>query len=173
MTSPYSDQDMAFHFTVSQFLYREARLLDEQQFKDWHQLLAEDLHYRMPVRRSHYLRNPVKHAVDTDHYDDDFSSMGLRIERMVRPGMASLDPAARETRAVSNIEVQDTDTEGEYLVRSIIQLSRNRLLDQQEELTARREDILRLDSDTGFKITRRTAWINHNVILMRNLSCLL
>jgi len=88
-----------------------------------------------------------------------------------KPGR--LDPPARETRAVSNVEVEATETDGEYLVHSIIQLSRNRLLDQQEELTARREDILRQDPDTGFKLARRTAWINHNVILVRNLNCLL
>jgi len=99
MTDSYSTQDMAFHFSVSQFLYREARLLDSGQFKAWHQLLTEDIQYRMPARRSHYLRREVEHPVDTDHYDDDYSSMGLRIERMIRPGMSSLDPPARETRA--------------------------------------------------------------------------
>ena len=62
---------------------------------------------------------------------------------------------------------------GEWLVHSVVQLSRNRLLDQEENLSARREDLLREDAETGFRIVRRTALINHNVVLVRNLNCLL
>ena len=33
---------------VEQFLYREARLLDAEQFDGWLEMLTEDIHYWMP-----------------------------------------------------------------------------------------------------------------------------
>ena len=35
---------------VEQFLYREARLLDERQFHDWLGLFTDDVHYWMGSR---------------------------------------------------------------------------------------------------------------------------
>ncbi len=39
---------------VEQFLYREARLLDERRFHEWLELFADDVRYWMPVRMSRY-----------------------------------------------------------------------------------------------------------------------
>jgi hypothetical protein len=39
---------------VEQFLYREARWLDERRFHEWLELLTEDIRYWMPVRTSRY-----------------------------------------------------------------------------------------------------------------------
>ena len=35
---------------VEQFLYREARLLDERRFREWLELFAADVRYWMPGR---------------------------------------------------------------------------------------------------------------------------
>ena len=37
---------------VQDFLFREARLLDERRLTDWLDLLADDIHYFMPIRRN-------------------------------------------------------------------------------------------------------------------------
>jgi len=37
---------------VEQFLYKEARLLDERRLDEWLDLLAEELYYWMPMRRN-------------------------------------------------------------------------------------------------------------------------
>ena len=39
---------------VEQFLYREARLLDERRFHDWLQLLTDDIRYWMCNRTNRY-----------------------------------------------------------------------------------------------------------------------
>jgi 3-phenylpropionate/cinnamic acid dioxygenase small subunit len=36
--------------TIEQLLYREARLLDQRQFRDRLELFTEDVHYWMPTR---------------------------------------------------------------------------------------------------------------------------
>ncbi len=37
---------------IEDFLYREADLLDQRQFREWLDLLADDLVYFMPIRRN-------------------------------------------------------------------------------------------------------------------------
>ena len=39
---------------IEQFLYREARLLDDRKFHEWLELLTEDIRYWMPVRTNRY-----------------------------------------------------------------------------------------------------------------------
>ena len=42
---------------VEQFLYREARLLDNRQFREWLELFTDDLRYWMPMRSNRYPAN--------------------------------------------------------------------------------------------------------------------
>ena len=37
---------------VEQFLYMEAELLDDRRYNDWIELIADDIHYHMPIRRN-------------------------------------------------------------------------------------------------------------------------
>src|SRR5258708_20380095 len=37
---------------IEQFLYHEAALLDERRFPEWIDLIADDIHYHMPIRRN-------------------------------------------------------------------------------------------------------------------------
>ena len=37
---------------IEQFLYHEAELLDERRFSEWIELIADDIHYHMPIRRN-------------------------------------------------------------------------------------------------------------------------
>src|SRR5262249_60439609 len=37
---------------IEDFLYREAELLDERRYREWLDLLAEDIRYWMPMRRN-------------------------------------------------------------------------------------------------------------------------
>src|SRR5512145_2965368 len=55
---------------VEQFLYREARLLDERRFHDWLELITEDVRYWMPGRSSRYpATSKAIGILDYDRYD--------------------------------------------------------------------------------------------------------
>jgi 3-phenylpropionate/cinnamic acid dioxygenase small subunit len=41
---------------IEQFLYREARLLDNRQYHAWLDLFTDDVRYWMPVRTSRYAK---------------------------------------------------------------------------------------------------------------------
>jgi ethylbenzene dioxygenase subunit beta len=166
--------DMQAHHEAEQILFLEARLLDEFRYDDWKGLLAPDIHYSVPARRTRYLRAAnANREVDTNHYDDDYESLSLRLARMSRPGPSSMDPRPREVRNVSNIEVEQGNSENELRIHSVIILMRNRLLDQEEHIAARREDIWRRLADGRLLLCRRRALITHNTILMANMNSLL
>src|ERR1700741_1819557 len=46
--------DEALHREIEQFLYREARFLDERRWHDWLALFTDDVRYSMPVRAVRY-----------------------------------------------------------------------------------------------------------------------
>jgi 3-phenylpropionate/cinnamic acid dioxygenase small subunit len=47
-----SIERLLFEREIEKFLYREAELLDDRRYNDWIELIAEDIHYHMPVRRN-------------------------------------------------------------------------------------------------------------------------
>ena len=54
---------------VEQFLYREARLLDERRFHEWLLLFTEDVRYWMPVRSNRYPKSSKAIKIlDPDRY---------------------------------------------------------------------------------------------------------
>ena len=42
----------ALQYEVEQFLYAEAAMLDARRYREWLELIAEDIHYWMPIRRT-------------------------------------------------------------------------------------------------------------------------
>ena len=43
---------MLLTFEAEEFLYREASLLDERRLDEWLELVSDDIHYWMPIRRT-------------------------------------------------------------------------------------------------------------------------
>src|SRR5262249_12086337 len=57
---------------VEQFLYREARLLDERHFHEWFELLTDDVRYWMGSRSNRYPKSSKAIAIlDPDRYVED------------------------------------------------------------------------------------------------------
>ena len=116
---------------VEQFLYREARLLDERRFHDWLELFTEDLRYWMPVRTSRYPKGSRAIVIlDEDRYvedelaqegelallDETKESLSMRIARL-DTGMAwAEDPPSRTRHLITNIEVEAGSTDAELTV---------------------------------------------------------
>src|SRR5579883_2519517 len=47
---------------VQNLLFREARLLEEARFREWLDLLSDDIHYAMPVRRTVQPQPAAEHS---------------------------------------------------------------------------------------------------------------
>lgn len=169
---------------VEQFLYREARLLDERRFHDWLELFTDDLRYWMPVRTSRYPKGSRAIVIlDEDRYieeelaqegelallDETKQSLSMRIARL-DTGMAwAEDPPSRTRHLITNIEVEAGSTDAELTVYSNFLVYRTRGETEQDFFVGRREDILR-NVEGAWKIARRKIVLDQNVLLPKNVS---
>lgn len=160
--------------TIVDFLYDEAALLDGQRYHDWYKLLAEDLSYTAPVRITRAGPMRARSVVrTTQHYDEDYGSIGMRIARLDTKSAWAEDPPSRTRRLVSNVRVWEAAKSGEFEVESYLLLLRNRYeYPDLISLSAVRHDVLRSVAG-GLKLARREILIDLAVIGMANLAVFL
>ncbi len=159
---------------IEQFLYREAALLDNREFEEWYDLLADDIHYYMPTRYTRTRRETAKEFSQPDEaalFDEDKASMGLRIRRLAT-GMAwAEEPPSRTRRMVSNVQIYPTDRADQYEVECCFMLYRNRLERQTDIFVGARRDLLRRSDNTqGWMIARRVIVLDQGMLLANNMS---
>lgn len=174
---PVTDQltaQIVLQYQVEQFLYNEAALLDNWDWDNWFALLADDIHYYMPVRTNRLRRqskpDDEPRGAYLAHFDDDLSRMQMRIMQRKTGQNWAEEPPSRARHLVCNVQVDATaGGDDEIGVRSNFIVYRNRM-DVEEDLWAgERKDILRKTTD-GFLIARRTILLEQNVVLSKNLS---
>lgn len=155
---------------VEQFLYREARYQDAQQYRDWQQMLTRDIHYWMPALSQRYRKNDqAPDPTHIAHYNDNYEDIDTRIRRTETGTCWSEDPATRSAHVVTNVEVELTDHPDEYRVHSLITVYRNMNEDEEHTLYGRREDILRREQGE-LKLARRKIIIAQNIFLSKSLN---
>jgi 3-phenylpropionate/cinnamic acid dioxygenase small subunit len=172
------------HREVVQFLYREARLLDERRFDEWLALLTDDVRYWMAGRSNRYPRHSKAIAIlDAARYveddatrddelailDEDKQSLVGRVRRL-DTGMAwAEDPPSRTRHLVTNIELAPGPTPSEILVYSNFIAYRSRGETEQDFYVGARCDRLRR-IDGEWKIAERKVTLDQNVLLAKNVS---
>jgi 3-phenylpropionate/cinnamic acid dioxygenase small subunit len=169
---------------VEQFLYREARLLDERRFHEWLELLTDDVRYWMPVRSNRYPKaSKAISILDPDRYaerelakDDELAILDETKETLARrvarldTGMAwAEDPPSRTRHLIANIEVEQGESESVLKVYSNFIVYRNRGETEQDFYVGGRQDVLRKVNGI-WKIARRTIVLDQNVLLAKNVS---
>ena len=169
---------------VEQFLYREARMLDDRRFKEWLTLFTGDVRYWMVNRSNRYPRHskaisildPARYVEDDINSDDelaildeDKSTLEARVARL-DTGMAwAEDPPSRTRHMISNIEVEGDASDGEIKVYSNFIVYRSRAQLEEDFYVGARQDLLRR-VDGEWKIARRRLVLDQNVLSAKNVS---
>jgi 3-phenylpropionate/cinnamic acid dioxygenase small subunit len=169
---------------IEQFLYREARLLDERRFAEWLTLLTDDIHYWVGARSNRYPRRSKAISIlDPERYveddmpradelailDEDRQTLGMRVERL-DTGMAwAEDPPSRTRHLITNIEVAPVPASLEVDAFSNFIVYRTRAETEQDFYVGCRRDRLRR-SDGDWKIAERRVILDQNVLLAKNVS---
>ena len=162
------------HHEIEQFLYHEARMLDDRRFEEWFALLADDLRYVMPTRYNRLKREADREFAapnEAQLFDEDKESIAQRIKRL-RTGMAwAEDPPSRTRHLVSNVVVRRTTNPDEFEVDCYYLLYRSRLEREVEIFAGMRHDLLRRVA-TAFRwqVARRKIILDQTTVLARNLS---
>jgi 3-phenylpropionate/cinnamic acid dioxygenase small subunit len=155
---------------VEQFLYHEADLLDTRRFDDWLELIADDIHYHMPIRRNVKFgeqgRENTSSKNEISWFDEGKRTLAGRV-RQINTGIHWCEePFSRIRHIVTNVRV--VGTEGDELrVNSNFFVWQNRLQDEVNLFVGAREDVLRRDPETGFKIAKRLILLDQNVLLAK------
>src|SRR6516165_7563929 len=171
---------------LEQFLYREARLLDERRFHEWLELLTDDIRYWMGSRTNRYPKSSKALAIlDPDRYveddmtredelailDENKQTLGQRVARL-DTGMAwAEDPPSRSRHLIMNIEVEAGDSANEIKVYSNFLVYRSRAETEQDFYVGARRDVLRRVAG-AWKLAGRKITLDQNVLLAKNVSIL-
>jgi 3-phenylpropionate/cinnamic acid dioxygenase small subunit len=169
---------------VEQFLYREARLLDERRFHDWLTLFTDDVRYWMASRSNRYPKSSKAISIlDPDRYveddigredelailDETKETLSARVARL-DTGMAwAEDPPSRTRHIIANIEVEPGAVESEIRVYSNFIVYRSRAASEEDFYVGARQDLLRRVGG-AWKIAHRKLILDQNVLSAKNVS---
>ncbi len=159
------------HYEIQKFLFNEARLLDEERYEEWLNILSEDIHYWMPNIELLYRKdNPSGYnSSDIAHFDDDLETLKLRIRRFSTGLAWPEDPPTRHSIMISNIEAFRTHNPSEFSVSSSFILYRSKLANDVSTLHGRREDTIQ-EINGDLKLTKRKIILSHSLLHCKNLN---
>ena len=163
---------------VAEFLYMEADLLDQRRFREWIDLLAEDIVYFMPMRRNvkfgqHAERENTKLGAGISWFDEDKWTLTKRVEQILTGVHYAEEPLSRICHLVTNVRILDVTPTAEQ--PETIKLScrflvyQNRVESETYTFVGRREDTLRRAGE-NWQIARREIILDQNVLQAKNLT---
>ena len=157
---------------VTEFIYKEAELLDEGKLSKWMELLTDDMEYVFPVRVSKE-RAGGSGLLDNSHYIlDDKRALAVKVEKFMGEYSWSEDPPSRARHMITNIVVEPGEKPDEVKVKSNVLFTRFRLdKPYSEAVSYGRRDVLRKASDT-WKLVKRLVILDHSVLLAENITIL-
>jgi len=163
---------------MEDFYYREADLLDERRFREWLELLADDIVYFMPMRRNvkfgqHAARENTKQGEGMSWFDEDKWTLSKRVDQILTGVHYAEEPLSRITHMVSNVQIRsvrpDLENPSEIDVTSRFLLYQNRVQYETYTFVGRRNDTIRI-TDAGWKVARREILLEQNILLAKNLT---
>lgn len=163
---------------IEEFLYLEADLLDQREFKAWLELLAEDIVYFMPQRQNvkfgqHAEKENTRVGHGISWFDEDKWTLTKRVEQILTGVHYAEEPLSRITHMVTNVRILDVqgpdDAATEVTVQSRFLVYQNRVEHENYTFNGRRTDVLRRHGD-AWQIARREIVLDQNVLLAKNLT---
>ena len=153
---------------IEQFLYREARMLDERKFNEWLELFADDIRYWMRVMSTvERGQREVATGRELAHFDDNKVTLGIRVKRLYTGSAHAEEPQSRTRHFVSNVEVIENGNE--LTVNSNFIVYRTRLETDEDWFVGHRVDTLRR-AEGGWRIAKRVMVLDQTVLKAKNLS---
>lgn len=150
---------------VEQFVYREARLADEQHYDEWEELWAEDAIYWVPANS-----DDIDPSTQMSIIFDNRARIATRIKQLHTGKRVSQDPASRLRRLISNVELLGVDDEQlEVGANFLVYESRERGV----TLWAGRTTWTLRRSADGLRITRKVVLLANNDRALNTLAFLI
>ncbi|GAB2450493.1 3-phenylpropionate/cinnamic acid dioxygenase subunit beta [Nocardia tengchongensis] len=168
---PVEHLDTDLYLEVMAFSAREARLLDEERYREWLALFTEDATYWVPgiENRSRHDRSGTHAPHRMAYFDDTIADLRHRVDRFTAPTAWAEDPATRHLHVISNIEIELCDIPSELTVRSVFVNYRGQGSIDSAVLYGRRVDRVRR-VDGHLRIAARTVVLSHATLPAKNIN---
>jgi 3-phenylpropionate/cinnamic acid dioxygenase small subunit len=163
---------------IEDFYYHEADLLDDRRFRDWLDILAEDISYFMPIRRNvkfgqHATRENTRIGEGISWFDEDKWTLTKRVEQILTGVHYAEEPLSRISHMVSNVQIKavrpDPERPAEVNVTSRFLVYQNRVEYETYTFVGRRNDTLRA-TQGSWKVAKREILLEQNILLAKNLT---
>jgi p-cumate 2,3-dioxygenase beta subunit len=142
---------------VEDFMYMEARLLDEWRLAEWFELMTEDARYEVPatdVRGDHFNTLGI--------VSDDAARLRQRVGQLLGNVMWCENPRSRTRRLIGNVCVQ---VEKDGVLDVIANFVIHRFGNGRSDTFVGKYEYELVRTDSSFKIRRRTVLLDHESLL--------
>jgi 3-phenylpropionate/cinnamic acid dioxygenase small subunit len=159
-------------YEIEQFLYREADILDRRRYRDWLELLTDDIEYWMPIRTTRSAGDEEQEFAKPGEgafFDDKRHHLEERVKKLYTGFSWSEDPPSRTRHMVSNVRIIDRPSDSELFVECNFLIYRTRLARDEDIWVGRREDTLRRENGE-WKIAKRHIFLDQVALGSKNLS---
>jgi 3-phenylpropionate/cinnamic acid dioxygenase small subunit len=172
-TAPSSQLDqMLLTWSVGEFYFTEATILDEHRFDEWLALWNPDVaRYWAPVRRTREGHEDFTGPGELGLFEDDFMTLALRVAAVNAPSAWAESPPSRTRRLVTNVQAAQSD-DATVTATSNFLVYRTRLESIEHLFVGRRADVLEPSEHTGWRIRERTVLLDHSSFRTDNISVL-
>jgi len=157
---------------VEAFLLKEAELLDNLRYREWLNLLTEDIRYVAPVRITREREKGAGFVEGMTHFDEDYTSLEMRIVRLETEFAWAEDPPSRTRHFVSNIRVGEPEGDEVPVVSNLLLFRSRGDSPHYDLLSCERHDVLRRVNGE-WKLARRTILLDHSSLPTHNLAVFL
>jgi biphenyl 2,3-dioxygenase beta subunit len=154
MSSPELQHD------IEQFYYREALLLDRNQFEEWRGFFLPDARYVISARR---IGEPPGEGVEKTRMapliDDDVDFLAVRVQRFASGLVHARQPPPRTRRFINNVLIlRERPDELEVVSNILLLIARQE--ESEKFFVGQREDVLRR-GEGEWRVASRTAILDH------------
>jgi 3-phenylpropionate/cinnamic acid dioxygenase small subunit len=165
---------------IEDFYAREADLLDERRFDEWLDLLHPDIRYRIPMSQNVHSKHAAAEFLTDDlavcWMDEGKRTLTQRVEQLKTGLHWAEEPMSRTCHMYSNTRVLDShEARGARHVtaKTRFLVYRNRLQGEVDLLVGKRVDDLVADAGSGWKVMKRTVYLDQTVLMANNLTTFL
>jgi len=161
---------MAANYEFEQWLYQEAKLLDDIDFDGWFNLMHPDLLYQMPVRVNKEGIERPDYSMDMFAFNDDIELLKIRVDRLKTDYAWAEIPPSRTRRLVNNVRLKEYIPNEKAAVSSYLLIYRSRSTDIHHDLISgeRQDEFTFVDGE--WKLSKRVFIIDQTTINTRNLA---
>ena len=156
-------------WSVEQFYFNEASLLDEHRYNEWIALFSKNVRYWAPVRVTREGAPDVVRDNELGLFEDDYGSLELRVESFqVKSAWAEIPPS-RTRHLISNVQVT-SDSSNQVSAVSNFFVFRSRLESVEHLFVGRRHDRLERLCEDQWRICERMILFDHSSFMTDNIS---